>query len=273
MATQLEKVDYLLYEPEDNGILWIKLNRPDRLNALAVPVALQKIGEYMRAGDADPNIRVIVITGVGRAFCAGADLRAGEGGEGRERRVGPDSSRENFTHGLYPLFDAISEIQKPTIAMVNGAAVGMGMDIALRCDIRMGCPDTRFFTYQNAGQIIENGGMYWVPKLAGLGNALELLFTGGFLWGEDAYRMGMLNHYVPTEKLEEETRALCQKIINSPPMIQWIGKRIMRRALDSNIQTVQDLCANAASILGGSEDSKEARDAFFGKRTPVFKGR
>ena len=113
----------------------------------------------------------------------------------------------------------MTEIRKPTIAMVNGAAVGRGMDMSLRCDIRIGCENTRFFTYQNVGQIIENGGMYYLPKLIGLGNALEFLYTGGFLWGEQAYRLGLLNHYVAAGKLEEETRALCQKIVNSPPMM------------------------------------------------------
>ncbi|MBI2885912.1 MAG: enoyl-CoA hydratase/isomerase family protein [Chloroflexi bacterium] len=268
-----EIVDYLLYEPEDTGILWIKFNRPDRMNSLLMPDSLAKVGEYMRAGDDDPNIRVIVLTGVGRAFCAGADIRGGEGGEGRRRREGPDSSREGFIHDTYPYFDAVSEIRKPTVAMINGAAVGMGMDLSLRCDIRIGCENTRFFTYQNVGQIIENGGMYWIPKLAGLGRALELLYTGGFLLGEDAHRWGILNHYVPADELEAKTREVCQKIINSPPMIQWIGKRIMRRAVDTNLQTVQDLCANAAGILNGSADSQEARSAFFEKRTPVFKGR
>ncbi|HLC29436.1 MAG TPA: enoyl-CoA hydratase/isomerase family protein [Dehalococcoidia bacterium] len=268
-----ELVDYLLYEPEDSGILWIKFNRPDRMNALLVPETLQKLGEYMRAGDDDPNVRVIVVTGVGRAFSAGVDLRRTDGGGRERRREGPDSSREGFIYDTYPLFDALAEIRKPTIAMINGAAVGMGMDISLRCDLRVGCENTRFFTYQNVGQIIENGGMYWLPKIAGIGHALELLFTGGFLQGEEAYRWGILNKYVPSEQLENETRDLCDRIIKSPPLVQWIGKRIMRRSLDSSQQTVQDLCANAAGILNGSEDSKEAREAFFGKRSPVFKGR
>ena len=214
-----EIVDELLYEKEDNGILWIKFNRPDRMNALINPLMLNKIGEYLRAADADPDIRVTVITGVGRAFCAGVDLRGGggEGGEGREGRDGgPDSTRQNFTHHTYPFFDSISESRKPTIAMVNGAAVGMGMDISLRCDIRIGCENTRYFTYQNVGQIIENGGMYWMPRIMGLGNALEFLYTGGFLVGEEAHRTGVLNHCVPAEKLEEETRALCQKDHQQP---------------------------------------------------------
>ncbi|MDO8669846.1 MAG: enoyl-CoA hydratase/isomerase family protein [Dehalococcoidia bacterium] len=268
-----ELVEYLLYEPEDSGILWIKFNRPERQNAIYVPESLAALAEYLKAGDADPKIRVIVITGVGKHFCAGVDLNPNAGMVDRLHGENSDSSRENFLYRTYPYFDAVSETMKPTIAMINGAAVGMGMDISLRCDIRMGCEFTRFFTYQNVGQIIENGGSYFLPKLAGLGRALELVYTGGFLQAEEAYRWGILNHLVPADQLEAETRALCQKIIASPPFVQWINKRIMRRALDVDLKTVQDLCANASGILFASEDAKEARTAWAEKRPPVFKGR
>ncbi|MBI2863976.1 MAG: enoyl-CoA hydratase/isomerase family protein [Chloroflexi bacterium] len=268
-----ELVEYLLYEPEDSGILWIKFNRPERQNAIFVPESLAALGDYLRAGDADPKVRVMVITGVGKAFCAGIDLKPGASRFLESISGGPDDSRERFIYNVYPYFEAISETRKPTIAMVNGAAVGMGMDIALRCDIRMGGDYTRFFTYQNVGQVIENGGSYFLPKLAGLGRALELAFTGGFLKAEQAYQWGILNHLVAADQLEAETRALCQKIIDSPPLVQWINKRIMRRALDCDLKTVQDLCANASGILFASEDSAEATKAWAEKRPPVFKGR
>lgn len=272
---QPQLVDYLLYEKEASGILWIRFNRPPQ-NALLVPESLAAVTDYMRAGDQDPEVRVMVLTGApGRQFSAGVDLRRPpELVSPAPERQGPDASRQRFIYDYYPHFHAISEdIMKPTIAMINGAAVGMGMDLALRCDIRMGCENTRFFTYQNVGQIIENGGSYFLPKIAGLGRALELAYTGGFLSGEDAYHWGILNHYVPADQLEAETRALCEKIINSPPLVQWISKRIMRRALDCDLRAVQDMCANASSILFASEDSREASQAFFQKRTPVYKGR
>lgn len=275
MVTEVRKVDHLLYEPEEEtGILWIRMNRPERLNALA-PDTEELICEYMEAGDDDPRIRVIVLTGNGRAFCAGADMRrAGDNSEPqRERWTGPDASRARFTHESYPKYTRITEIRKPTIAMLNGAAVGRGMDMALRCDIRMGCEHTRFFTYQNLGQIIENGGMYYLPRIMGLGRALQFLYTGGFLSAEEAYRTGVINELVPSENLEAETRALCQKIVDSPPMVQWVGKRIMRRSLDVDIHTVQDLCANASGIFGGSFDAGEARSAFLEKRRPVYQAR
>jgi 2-(1,2-epoxy-1,2-dihydrophenyl)acetyl-CoA isomerase len=276
-------VDYLLYEPEDSGILWIKFNRPERMNALVGTAeengTVAKVGEYMRAGDDDPNIRVIVLTGVGPGFCSGANLgsRGAEDVAGanlpgnRGTHEGPDASRQHFYHGFTDLHRDISLIRKPTIAMINGAAVGSGMDMALHCDIRLGCEKTRFIGYHNAGQIIENGGSYYLPKMVGLGRALEFAYTGE-LNAERAYEWGMLNHLVPSEKLEETTRELCGRIIARPPLVQWVSKRIMRAALDSTLETTMVLTSNASGILQNSEDAKEARRAFVEKRKGHFKG-
>ena len=266
----MELVEHLLYEPEDSGILWIKFNRPERMNAIA-PDTVEKVAEYMHAGDDDPDIRVIVLTGEGRGFCAGADMKAM--GTTRRADTGPDGSRQHFAHSFQQQFREISQIRKPTIAMVNGPAAGAGLDMSLHCDLRVGCENTRFFTYQNVGQIIENGGFYFLPRMVGLGRAFELLYTGGWLGADEAYRWGLLNRISPADQLEAETRELCARIIKSPPLVQWIGKRIMRRALDSNLETTLDLAANASGILSASEDGQEARTAFFEKRDPVFKGR
>src|SRR6201994_1052142 len=176
-------VEHLLYEPEDSGILWIKFNRPERLNALVGTAeenaTVAKVGEYMRAGDDDPSIRVIVLTGVGRAFCAGANLASratqdvtGENFLGnRAPHEGPDGARQHFYHGFTALHRDIALVRKPTIAMINGPAVGSGMDMALHCDIRIGCERTRFIGYHNAGQIIENGGVDYLPQEGRLGRA------------------------------------------------------------------------------------------------------
>ena len=282
MAPQL--VDYLLYEPEETGILWIKFNRPERMNALIGTSeengSVAKVGEYMRAGDDDPNIRVIVLTGVGRGFCSGADMRRdtpdamkGENFVGnRHVPEGPDAAREHFFHGFTKLHRDIAQIRKPTIAMINGPAVGSGMDMALHCDIRIGCEHTRFIGYQQLGQIMENGGCYYLPKMVGLGRALEFAYTG-HLDAQRAYEWGILNHLVPSEKLEETTRELCDRIIRNAPLVQWISKRIMRTALDTTLENTMVLTSNAGGILQNSEDAQEARRAFLEKRAPVFKGR
>jgi 2-(1,2-epoxy-1,2-dihydrophenyl)acetyl-CoA isomerase len=276
-------VDYLLYEPEESGILWIKFNRPERMNALVGTAeengTVAKVGEYMRAGDDDPNVRVIVLTGVGRGFCSGANLGskgatdAGENLPGnRGAHDGPDAARQHFYHGFTALHRDISLIRKPTVAMINGPAVGSGMDMALHCDIRIGCERTRFIGYHNAGQIIENGGSYYLPKMVGLGRALEFAYTGE-LNAERAYAWGMLNHLVPYEELETTTRALCAKMMTIPPLVQWVSKRVMRAALDSTLETTMVLTSNAGGILQNSEDATEARRAFVEKRKGQFKGR
>jgi 2-(1,2-epoxy-1,2-dihydrophenyl)acetyl-CoA isomerase len=277
-------VDHLLYEPESTGILWIKFNRPERLNALIGTSeensTVAKVGEYMRAGDDDPDVRVIVLTGVGRGFCSGADMRGdtpdsvkGEKFPGdRARQEGPDAIRQFFFHGFTKLHRDISQIRKPTIAMINGAAVGSGMDMALHCDIRLGCENTRFIGYQQLGQIMENGGSYYLPKMAGLGRALEFAYTG-HLDAQRAYEWGLLNYLVSSEKLEETTRELCDRIIKTPPMVQWLSKRIMRAALDGTLETAAVLTSNAGGILSSSEDASEALQAFREKRSPTFKGR
>ena len=156
--------------------------------------------------------------------------------------------------------------------MINGPAVGSGMDMALHCDIRLGCENTRFIGYQQLGQIIENGGSYYLPKMVGLGRALEFAYTG-HLDAERAYQWGMLNHLVASEDLEATTRELCDRIMRAPPMVQWVSKRIMRAALDSSLETTMALTSNAGGILNGSEDAQEARRAFLEKRAPEFKGR
>jgi enoyl-CoA hydratase/carnithine racemase len=276
-------VDYLLYEPEESGILWIKFNRPERMNALVGTAeengTVAKVGEYMRAGDDDPNVRVIVLTGVGRGFCSGANLGskgatdAGENLPGnRGAHDGPDAARQHFYHGFTALHRDISLIRKPTVAMINGPAVGSGMDMALHCDIRIGCERTRFIGYHNAGQIIENGGSYYLPKMVGLGRALEFAYTGE-LDADRALAWGMLNHLVESDKLEETTRALCEKMMTIPPLVQWVSKRVMRAALDSTLETTMVLTSNAGGILQNSEDATEARRAFVEKRKGTFKGR
>jgi enoyl-CoA hydratase/carnithine racemase len=274
---------YLLYEKEPNGILWIKFNRPEMMNALYGTAeekgTVAKVGEYMRAGDDDPDVRVIVLTGVGRGFCSGADLKARPSTDeigpeflgARGSHEGPDAARQHFFHGFTKLHRDISLIRKPTIAMINGPAVGSGMDMALHCDIRIGCEATRFIAYQQAGQIMENGGCYYLPKMVGLGRALEFAYTGS-LDAERAYQWGILNHLVRSAELENFTRDLSERIIAQPPLVQWTSKRIMRAALDSTLETTMVLTSNAGGILQGSDDAIEARRAFVEKRKPRFRG-
>ncbi len=283
---QLELVPYLLYEKEDNGILWIKFNRPEKLNAaVGGPErtgTLSKVGEYMRAGDDDPDVKVIVLTGVGRGFCAGVDIRGSDLGQfapgdnflgsAPYEAGGLDATRQGFYHGMTKLMKDLSYIRKPTIAMVNGVAAGLGMDMALQCDIRYGSEHARFISYHLVGQMIEHGGAYVLTRLIGLGRALEFSFTGD-LDGPTAAEWGVLNKLVPSEDLEAEVRALCDRIMRNPPLVSWINKRVIRTAADTTLEHTAVLTSNASPIPGTSEDAAEARSALRERREPVFKGR
>jgi 2-(1,2-epoxy-1,2-dihydrophenyl)acetyl-CoA isomerase len=285
MASTPNLVPWLLYEPDDDGILWIKFNRPDRMNATLGSAqdrsTASKVVEYMRHGDDDPAIRVIVLTGVGRAFCAGNDAKGPKEDEdfgeflpgNRSPREGnPDGERQSFYHGYTKIIREISQIRKPTIAMVNGPAAGSGMDMATQCDIRVGCENTRFITYHARGQIIENGGAYFLSRIMGLGRALEFAYTGQ-LDADTAYQWGLLNHKVPSENLESFTRDLCDKIMRVSPVSQWINKRIIRAAMDSTLEGTMVMTSSAATIIALTEDKDEAKEAQIAKRKPNFKGR
>jgi 2-(1,2-epoxy-1,2-dihydrophenyl)acetyl-CoA isomerase len=222
---------------------------------------------------------VIVLTGLGRAFCAGVDVKGIEGFETGDNFLGNatpgeggDESRERFYYGITKLMKDLSFIRKPTIAMVNGPAAGFGMGMALQCDIRYGSENTRFISYQQVGQIIENGGAYYLPRLAGLGRALEFSFTG-HLDGPTAAEWGVLNKLVPADQLEDEVRALCVKIMRNPPLVTWINKRVIRAAMDSTLETTAVLTSNASGILANSDDAVEARTALIERREPLFHGR
>ncbi len=277
-------VDHLLYEKEDNGICWVKFNRPERMNACfgthEENGTIRKVVEYMRFADDDPDVRVIVLTDVGRGFCAGADLKGvteeaiGKPHPGARNidRTTLDGNRQSFYHGLTRTVFEIAQVRKPTIAMVNGPAAGLGLDMALHCDIRIGCEATKFMPYMQIGQIMENGGSYYLPKMVGLGRALEFAYTGK-MSAERAYEWGVLNHLVASADLEATTRKLCDDIISKPPLPQWISKRIMRAALDSSLETTMVMTSNASGILALSEDGAEARASFADKRQPDYKGR
>ena len=251
---------------EKNGAVgWMIFNNPQRHNALSLDM-WEAVPKILDLFEKDPKIRVVVLKGAGdKAFISGADIS-----EFAKLRSSAEAV-ENYDHVSHEASARLSKASKPTIAMINGAAVGSGMDMSLHCDIRIGCEKTRFIGYQQAGQIMENGGSYYLPKMVGLGRALEFAYTGS-LNAERAYEWGLLNHLVASEDLEKTTRELCDRIIALPPLVQWTSKRIMRAAMDSTLETTMVLTSNAGGILQSSADAKEARQAFVEKRKPEFKG-
>jgi 2-(1,2-epoxy-1,2-dihydrophenyl)acetyl-CoA isomerase len=259
----------VLLEGKHDGIATLVMNRPDRLNALNTELAVALNDALGRIGK-DESIRVVVITGAGRAFCAGGDL----GALGKGHQTGA-------THELEPLLRAgmqmvlkMRTLPQPVIAAVNGAAAGAGMNIALAADIRIAAEEATFGqNFAKVGLFPDYGGTYFLPQLVGPAKAAELFYTGEMIDAKTALSLGIVNQVVPSVQLETEVKTLAQKIAQGATLaIQAVKKDLFARdekelirALENEVQE-QNRCYL-------SEDCREGIRAFFEKRRPKFQGK
>jgi len=271
-------MDYetLIYEKAD-GIARITLNRPEKLNALAYPME-PEIGMAVDEAGRDNEVRVLVITGAGRGFCAGGDFRYSQVRTGEvsaeEAEIGGESIPGRLIQRLFQGILTLQRMDKPTIAMVNGPAVGGGFDLALACDLRIGSPNSRFMVaFTRIGLVPATGGAWLLPRVVGLPKALELIYTGDFVEAEEAHRIGLLNQLVPSEKLEEETMSLARKLADNPPVSMRLDKFMVYKGLDTDLESALGLGAACLAMALQSEDHLEGIKAFAEKRQPVFRGK
>ena len=253
----------------------ITLNRPDRLNAISRQME-EELGEAIEEVDRDGEARVLVVTGAGKAFCSGADARAMAGGQeaaGGYAARGAEEVRQAF-RGAQRIILGLQRMEKPTIAMVNGAAVGAGMDIACACDIRVGSPSARFMVaYIRIGLFPGWGGTWLYPRVMGLSKAAEMLFTADFMEAEEAHRVGLLNRLVPQEELESATMEMARRIAEGPPVALRLAKMMLYKGLEFDLETAMKMAAAAETITLTSEDHREGVAAFREKRKPSYGGR
>lgn len=264
----------ILLKKED-WIATITLNRPDRLNAVTPKMAHELLA-VIEDVDKDDEVRVLVLTGAGRGFCAGADVGGMTGGtqEGMGTARSAEEMRRYHSRVVGRICLGLQKLQKPTIAMVNGIAVGGGFDMALACDMRIGSKNTRFRNaFVKIGLFPGWGGTWLYPRVMGLGKALEYLFTGDFLEAEEAEKIGVLNKLVPPEDLERETMSLARKIAQGPPIAIRLMKLQAYKGLQMDLETALEMAAACETITLTSEDHKEGVAAFREKREAQFKGR
>jgi len=255
---------------KEEHIATITLNRPEKLNA----VNQQMIQELLFALEdvaRDGEMRVLVLTGAGRGFCSGIDLTA-TGGSSDET---PETFRQSLRHGVQRVTLALHGLEIPTIASVNGAAVGLGFDWALVCDMRIGSENTRFMVaYTRLGAFPSTGGTFLMPRIMGLAKACQYVFTGDFLEAAEAEKLGVLNELVPAGELEEATTNLVRKIAKGPPIALKLAKLQMYKGLEiDSLALALEFVAAAETIPHFSEDWREGLRAFAEKREPHFKGR
>ena len=267
--------EQILYGVADR-IATVTLNRPDRLNAWT-PVMEQEVSDAMWAAQGDPDVRAIVLTGAGRAFCAGADIQAirslKPGDFGRSKATPPPkgSGRPDFQH-RFTYFPAIT---KPVIAMVNGPAAGVGLVQAVCCDLRFASADAVFTTsFSRLGLIAEHGIGWMLARIVGHANALDLLLSGRKIAAAEALAMGLVNRILAPDRLAEETYAYVRDLVdNVSPRSMRI---IKRQQYEVPFQTLSEAIAVAdaeAALSLGSDDFREGMARFVEKRAPAFTGR
>jgi enoyl-CoA hydratase/carnithine racemase len=261
--------DQLLFETKDH-IATITLNRPDVLNAFTEEMIEAWVAALQECRDND-DIHVVVLTGAGRAFCAGGDVRA--------MKESPDRNNPNLTKSrLWDMVQNIpktlQEMDKPIIAAVNGPATGAGMDMASMCDIRIAAESAKFAeSYVRMGLVPGAGGCWFLPRLIGMPKALELLYTADFVEAAEAKEIGLVNHVYPDDELMEQTYKLATKIARRAPISVRLIKRATYQGQRIDLVTHLDQISSHMTIARSSDDHMEAVDAFLEKRHPVFKGK
>jgi 2-(1,2-epoxy-1,2-dihydrophenyl)acetyl-CoA isomerase len=259
-----------LLERVKDGVAVLTLNRPDRLNAMSPPMMAALLEALPRLAE-DPEVGVVVITGAGRGFCAGGDVKAmaesRDGAQTMEERAQDLRSRMEVSRWLH-------EMPKPTIAMVRGAAAGAGLSLALACDLRMAGDSARFATaFARVGYSGDFGGSYFLTQLVGTAKARELYFTADIVDAQQALALGLVNRVVPDGRLEDETLALAGRLARGPRIAYRYMKRNFNAAESGTLKELLDLEAWHHARCAGTEDHREATRAFVEKREPVFRGR
>lgn len=258
----------LLYEVRDR-IATLTLNRPDRLNALGDTLR-EDLHDAIARSTADDAVRVLVITGAGRGFCSGGDVKAMSE---RDRAGGTSPLEEKIAPQRDATILAMRDCPKPIIAAVNGPAAGAGMNLALACDMRIASTAAKFAqAFVKRGLHPDWGGSYFLPRIVGTAKACELIFTGETIDAEEAYRLGIVNALAAPEQLLAKTYELAAKIAAGPPIAIRLAKRAIYRNLEADLRAALEFETYAQNLCRETEDSKEGVRAFMEKRAPNFRG-
>jgi 2-(1,2-epoxy-1,2-dihydrophenyl)acetyl-CoA isomerase len=255
----------ILYDTAD-GVATIILNRPDMRNAFNDQMA-EELQAALKSAERDAAVRSLVLTGAGAGFCAGQDLAA-------IRARGDDVSfRAHLQHTFHPIVAKLASIEKPVIAAVNGAAAGAGFGIAIACDFRYASETAKFrMAFIGIALAPDSGTSFFLPRLIGLGRALELAYTNDLIDAPTALSLGLVNKVLPPDQLLPVTLDLARKLAQAPTKSLGLTKRAMSRALTATLDEALDYEAHLQEVAGRSADHKEGVAAFLEKRVPHFRG-
>jgi enoyl-CoA hydratase/carnithine racemase len=253
-------------------IATLTINRPDSLNALGEPGDGAAFEEACRVINANRAIRCAILTGAGRAFSAGGNVKAMQNREGAFAGS-PAEVREGYRGNIHRIARSLYHLETPLIAAVNGPAIGLGCDVACFADIRLASDTAKFgVTFLKLGLIPGDGGAWLTPRIVGASRAAELLFTGDVIDAQTAAQWGLVSRVVPADQLMAETRALAEKIAQQPPQALRMAKLLLRQGQTASYDTILEMSAAAQALMHHTADHEEGVAAILEKRTPQFKG-
>jgi len=258
-----------LLETIEDGVATLTFNRPERMNALSTPI-MEGLLHGLPRLEGDPAVKVVVLTGAGRAFCAGGDVKdMAQSGEQRSAAEATARLRSRME-----VSRILHELPKPTIAMINGPAAGAGLAFALACDLRIAGASARLVTaFVRVGFSGDFGGSFFLTRLVGTARARELYFTGRPVEADEALSLGLVNRVLPDEDLATVTMELARSLANGPSIALGLMKRNLNCAESGSLPELLDMEAVHQVQSGRTEDHREAAKAFVEKRAPIFTGR
>lgn len=265
-------MSFVTYE-KSGRVATITLNRPESRNAIATVEDCDDFAAALWRANEDPEINAVILTGAGKSFCAGGDLKAIKERTGIGPRATPDGTRANYRRGVHTIIRALADVEVATIAAINGHAIGLGLDIGVLCDIRLaGASAKMASSFVKVGIIPGDGGAWILTNAIGATRAAELVLTGDTIDAEEAQRIGLVSRVVSDDALLNEARALAERIAVNPPRTVRLAKRLLREAQHGRLSDVLELSAAFQALAHETRDHAEAVQAFGEKRAPNFTG-
>jgi len=252
-----------------NGVLWITLNRPDKLNAFNDQMG-DELLDALKEGTKSAEWRCLVLTGEGRAFSVGEDLNTNRSiyDSGKPMRLGEVVKRR-----YNPIVQSIRRMEKPVLASVNGVTAGAGLGLALACDLRAASDKATFHeAFVKAGLVLDSGTSFWLPRILGLGKAMEVALLGEPIDAGRALSLGLVNWVFPDESLRAQSEKIAERLAKGPTKAMGLAKRALNRAVVVDLDSSLEYEMYLQDIAGRTQDHMEGVKAFFDKREPSFTG-
>lgn len=256
------------------AVVTLTMNRPDSRNAIGTHQDCDDLAAAFERAQNDASVSCVVLTGAGSSFSAGGNLKAMKERNGIGPLDAPDATRANYKRGVQRIARTMWECEVPMIAAINGHAIGLGLDLACLCDMRISADGAKFASsFIKMGIVPGDGGAWILPRAVGLAKAAEMIFTGDMLTAADALNIGLVSQVVPADQLASAAQALAARVVANPAKALRLAKRLLREGQQNRLSDVLELSAAFQALAHETADHAEALDAFLEKRTPSFTGK